>query len=118
MWLSYRKGIKEIGDDRGWGCMIRAVQMMMAEVVRRLERGRGVGEVLKYFGEGEEAGMSLMRICRRGKIGKGYGNTDRRWTSASEIMGICCELLEEMPELDFRIDNDPSGCIILKNLKQ
>ena len=29
-WLTYRKGIKDIETDNGWGCMIRAVQMLFA----------------------------------------------------------------------------------------
>lgn len=34
-WLTYREGIKDIESDNGWGCMIRTVQMVFAEVLKR-----------------------------------------------------------------------------------
>lgn len=38
LWLSYRKNFPSIGDtnissDKGWGCMIRAGQMMIAKAL-------------------------------------------------------------------------------------
>ena len=34
-WFTYRKGIKEIDSDNGWGCMIRTVQMVLGETLKR-----------------------------------------------------------------------------------
>ena len=46
--MTYRKGIKNLGDDTGWGCMIRATQMMIAEAIKRSTHQKSV-QVLKYF---------------------------------------------------------------------
>lgn len=35
IWFSYRKNIPVVGDDRGWGCMIRSGMMMVAEALKR-----------------------------------------------------------------------------------
>lgn len=48
VWLSYRKGIKNLGDDTGWGCMIRSAQMMLAEAIKQAT-GINSKAVLKYF---------------------------------------------------------------------
>lgn len=44
LWMSYRKG-----GDVGWGCMIRVVQMVFAEVVKRHNPGSCVDDVIGLF---------------------------------------------------------------------
>ena len=50
MWFSYRKNIKGIGDDSGWGCMIRASQMLLAHVLRKT-LDLVPSEVIEHFKE-------------------------------------------------------------------
>lgn len=44
LWFSYRKGFKAIGDtgissDKGWGCMLRCGQMVIAQALLFLHLG-------------------------------------------------------------------------------
>lgn len=45
IWLTYRRGFAQIGDsgytsDKGWGCMLRCGQMVLAEALLRRHLGR------------------------------------------------------------------------------
>ncbi|XP_037070026.1 cysteine protease ATG4B-like [Pollicipes pollicipes] len=45
IWMTYRRGFPSIGidgptTDRGWGCMLRCGQMVLAEALQRLQLGR------------------------------------------------------------------------------
>jgi len=115
--LSYRKGIKEIGDDRGWGCMIRAVQMLIAEGMQRL-CGLSSNWVLEYFQETEDAALSLVNICRAGHIGRSLVDSEKRWTSASEVLSICSRLLNKISRLDLKVINETSGCLLPENIAE
>ena len=48
IWFSYRKNIPGIGNDTGWGCMIRSVMMIIAEALKRT-RKYDFSEILKLF---------------------------------------------------------------------
>ena len=44
-WFTYRKGFAQIGGngpstDQGWGCMLRAGQMMLAETISQIKLSR------------------------------------------------------------------------------
>lgn len=49
-WFCYRKNIRGIGDDSGWGCMIRGAQMLLAHVLRKT-LDLDSTEVIEYFKE-------------------------------------------------------------------
>ena len=45
LWFSYRKDFPAIGEsgmtsDRGWGCMLRCGQMVVAECLQRISLGK------------------------------------------------------------------------------
>lgn len=62
VWMSYRKNIKATGSDAGWGCMIRVVQMLLAEVSQRAMQLEAT-EVIDFFRDDDLAPLSLTRIC-------------------------------------------------------
>lgn len=91
--------------------MIRAVQMLLAEGMQRL-CGLESRRVLEYFQETEDAALSLVNICKAGHIGNCWVDSEKRWTTASEILSICSSLLGKVPRLDLKIINETSGCLL------
>lgn len=54
LWFSYRKGFVSIGDtgitsDKGWGCMLRCGQMVMAQALLFLHLGDNLSFVKEHF---------------------------------------------------------------------
>ncbi len=65
--MSYRNGRND--NDVGWGCMIKVVQMLLAEVFMRYYTDATSGDVIKLFSDEFEGPFSLSRICQLGGIG-------------------------------------------------
>lgn len=63
IWFSYRKNIPAVGDDTGWGCMIRSAMMMVAEAAKR-STGMQPVNVLKHFKEKENGMYSFAALCK------------------------------------------------------
>jgi len=89
--MTYRKNFPSIGEttltsDRGWGCMIRAGQMMMAKtlLLRHLgpdwhwessARNQAYLQILSLFGDTPAAPLSLHQIAESGaSLGKPVGS--------------------------------------------
>lgn len=47
VWLSYTQSNGK--TDAGWGCMIRVVQMLMAEVIKRNRQSIQIGDIVHLF---------------------------------------------------------------------
>lgn len=67
IWFSYRR-LPQHCEDVGWGCMIRVIQMLLAQAVRRDQPQAQLNLVLDLFREEKQGPLSLSKICRRGKI--------------------------------------------------
>lgn len=94
-WFTYREGIKLIESDNGWGCMIRTVQMVFAEILKRhLRLGQEEKdrcEIIGYFSEKREGAFSLTSVCREGAI-------SHRWTSSLEIFSVFKKIMDKYPQ--------------------
>ena len=94
-WFTYREGIKEIESDNGWGCMIRTVQMVLAQTIARNLKLKYTQEdqyqVIRDFSEVNEGALSLYEICKEGKI-------DKRWTSSVQIFAVVKKIISKYPE--------------------
>ncbi|KAA6383010.1 MAG: hypothetical protein EZS28_021463 [Streblomastix strix] len=106
VWASYRKGFpsfegRQLQSDRGWGCVVRSMQMMLAEALKR--HFRLVEEqsekqdssalfrynIIKNIFDNEQSPFSLHNICKQASI---TGNKIGVWFSPSEA-GIAIENL-------------------------
>lgn len=67
IWFSYRRLPKQC-EDVGWGCMIRVIQMLLAQAICRDQPQAQLNLVLDLFREEKQGPLSLTKICRRGKI--------------------------------------------------
>ncbi|KAK2963989.1 putative cysteine protease ATG4 [Blattamonas nauphoetae] len=73
-WLTYRKDFQPLSytsemSDRGWGCMHRTSQMMMAEAIRRISKLNNSYDehvILSYFLDFFKAPFSIHRISDEG----------------------------------------------------
>ncbi|KAK2960305.1 putative peptidase C54 [Blattamonas nauphoetae] len=68
-WMSYRKDFQPLNytslvTDRGWGCMHRSSQMMMAETIRRISMNEGasLGTPVGQWFSPHVAALALSRI--------------------------------------------------------
>merc|ERR1711892_402680 len=107
-WFTYRKNFAPIGgkgpsSDQGWGCMLRAGQMMLAESLSRLRLGRNfkwpqgrVGEydeIVALFHDTHQAPVSIQQIALTGAasekraIGEWFGPN----TMAQVMRRICSD---------------------------
>lgn len=105
-WFTYRKNFAPIGghgpsSDQGWGCMLRAGQMMLGESLSRLKLGRNFHwpdhkndnyeEIVSYFHDTHQAPVSLQQIALTGAasekraIGEWFGPN----TMAQVMKRIC-----------------------------
>jgi len=96
LWFTYRKNFANIGgngptSDQGWGCMLRAGQMMIAECMIRLTLGRPYKwkdsieppekyfEIIEHFKDTHQSVLSIQQIALTGataerrKVGEWFG---------------------------------------------
>lgn len=94
LWFTYRKGFVEIGDsghttDRGWGCMLRCGQMVLAQALIFLHLSRDWRwkkdsrepeylRILKMFADRRTATYSIHQIALMGvsegkEVGQWFG---------------------------------------------
>ncbi|BES89406.1 Peptidase family C54 [Nesidiocoris tenuis] len=91
LWFSYRKGFVQIGDsgltsDKGWGCMLRCGQMLMAQALLYLHLGRDWAwtpavrdpkyvRIVSMFEDRRSAPYSIHQIALMGAVeGKAVGD--------------------------------------------
>ena len=121
LWFTYREGFSILpcsdprrnsySSDRGWGCMIRAGQMMLSEVLKRNiftingEYHTGLVEhslfkICEYFSDlnknPEETPFSIHNVCAEAlqKLRKEPGT----WYTCSSIVCMLTSLLEKYEE--------------------
>ena len=78
-WFTYRKGFAQIGgngpsSDQGWGCMLRAGQMMLAETISQIKLSRDYKwkidseenetyqEIISYFLDTHSSPVSIQQV--------------------------------------------------------
>lgn len=69
VWFSYRKLPNQV-EDVGWGCMIRVIQMMIAQSIARDRPQMGLNNLIDMFREEKSGSLSLSQICKKGNISK------------------------------------------------
>lgn len=107
-WFTYRKGFAQIGgngpsSDQGWGCMLRAGQMMLAETISQIKLSRDYKwkidseenetyqEIISYFLDTHSSPVSIQQIALTGsisekrKVGEWFGPN----TMAQVMKKIC-----------------------------
>lgn len=107
-WFTYRKGFAQIGghgpsSDQGWGCMLRAGQMMLAETISQIKLGRDFKwkpsnqdqedyhEIVSLFHDSHSSPVSIQQIALTGaisekrKVGEWFGPN----TMAQVMKKIC-----------------------------
>jgi hypothetical protein len=67
IWFSYRRLAQ--CEDVGWGCMIRVIQMMVAQAITRDQPQLHPDAIIDLFREEKAAPLALTRICKLGQIG-------------------------------------------------
>ena len=103
IWFTYKKNCNisaTINSDIGWGCMIRAAQMMMAEVLRRTFQEKGVtidiSYVISSFLESEtNPKYSLSRFLNVASAM--YMKNPGDWFSLTEIAFVLQEIQQSNP---------------------
>lgn len=105
-WFTYRKNFSKIGghgptSDQGWGCMLRAGQMMMSETISRIRLGREFmwpkdrnqtyDQIVELFHDTHQAPASIQQIALTGdnsekrNVGEWFGPN----TMAQVMKKIC-----------------------------
>lgn len=105
-WFTYRKNFSKIGgygpsSDQGWGCMLRAGQMMMAETLSRIKLGREFkwpndtnetySQIIELFHDTHQSPASIQQIALTGdnsekrSVGEWFGPN----TMAQVLKKIC-----------------------------
>lgn len=67
IWFSYRKLPNQV-EDVGWGCMIRVIQMMIAQSIARDRPQMSLNNLIDLFREEKLGSLSLSQICKKGNI--------------------------------------------------
>jgi len=67
IWFSYRR--LEQFEDVGWGCMIRVIQMLVAQAITRDQTDMHPDKIIDLFREEKEGPLALSKICKAGQIG-------------------------------------------------
>ena len=135
IWFTYRRNfpilkpqnpLKNFISDTGWGCMIRAGQMMWAEVLRRLwdlKMSKDLIELIRLFLDSElkleKAPFSIQQISQ--KAAKNFNVLPGEWYKATTIIMSLEECYDEY--LKFCNKNEkvafsvfPDGCIFVDKI--
>ena len=116
IWFSYREEFpaimpetfhkKRLTCDRGWGCMIRCGQMMLAEGIKRHYAGRGLlldkfkkeslMTIISFFADFVQdpmlAPFSIQQICKIAY--ESFGSIPGKWYRASSVV-MSLDILNE-----------------------
>ena len=90
--------------------MIRTVQMVLAETLKRNLCLKGNSEseqheVIRHFSEHSDGVLSLSAVCRE-------GNIDKRWTSSIEVLSTFQKIIKKHPKhFTFNIEIISSGIV-------
>jgi hypothetical protein len=67
IWFSYRR-LPNQCEDVGWGCMIRVIQMMIAQAIARDRPQTHLNNLIDMFRDEKLGSLSLSQICKKGNI--------------------------------------------------
>mmetsp|Transcript_13980 Transcript_13980/g.18318 ORF Transcript_13980/g.18318 Transcript_13980/m.18318 type:complete len:463 (-) Transcript_13980:256-1644(-) len=143
-WMTYRHSFPEIkpygySSDAGWGCMLRASQMLLAQTLRlhyksrdwvppasfdeRRRKGSFYNEILTWFADypGKNYCFSFHNICCCGFLmnkvpGEWYGPT-----TASFVLRDICRLSERFQQKEkqmFHVFIAQEGCLYLDQVEK
>jgi len=136
IWFTYRRNfpilkpqspLKNFISDTGWGCMIRAGQMMWAEVLKRLwdvKISKDVIELIRLFLDSEikleKAPFSIQQISQ--KAAKNFNVMPGEWYKATTIIMSLEECYEEYEKICEKKEKViafsvfPDGCIFVDKI--
>ncbi|CAG0921459.1 unnamed protein product [Notodromas monacha] len=118
LWQTYRKGFPAIGDesgptsDRGWGCMLRCGQMVLAESLLRLQLGAGwmwtrasrddsYLSVLSTFADEPSAPFSIHQFALTGA--QDGGKSVGEWYGPNTVAHVVKKLVSKLPNCGLRV---------------
>jgi len=131
-WHTYRYGFAPLGNgdtsDKGWGCMLRCAQMLLAEAAQRVRLGRqwrwspgcsnpDYCQTLRLFQDLEDstAPFSLHNMTFYGAdLGKPAGT----WLGPCTVTHVIKEVVALATSIDFAVHNVADRLFIVDEIRQ
>lgn len=118
VWMTYRHGFPYIGGsiyctDAGWGCMLRTLQMLLAEAMQRVNPGAVLSDVIRPFMDREDekhCPLSIHSMLSRNRREPG------RWFGPFEVSFFARRCVNTWNDAPFRIVMAQEGMIFRGDL--
>ena len=134
IWITYRKNMPPIKDktaDAGWGCMIRSLQMILAQTFVTLILGNNwkydshpfeiernlfhIKSIINLFGDSPGCLLSIHRLCAKASL---KGINEGQWWGPSFASEIAVEHLNEIHPFNTRAYIAKIGRIISTEIEE
>ncbi|EEB06241.1 Atg8 deconjugator Atg4 [Schizosaccharomyces japonicus yFS275] len=114
--LTYRKciaGMECFSSDAGWGCMIRSMQTMLANCLRRVQPSLPVHKILHYFADEANAYLSLHQFVDAGHTLCNI--TPGNWFGPATVSHCAAHLCSTHPQVGLNVCVSHDGAIMYRD---